>query len=95
MQAQSSAPKSGVSNRFVYGCLMLFALPFVIFGLLALVQGIRQYPTKPNAIVAIIVGAPAIRTSQGTAPPEPDTAVLLTAAATVGDAAISTGAPAP
>jgi hypothetical protein len=56
MQAQSSAPKSGVSNRFVYGCLMLFALPFVIGGLVALVQGIRQYPTKPDAIVAIIVG---------------------------------------
>lgn len=56
MQPQSGSAKSGGSNRLGFGCLLLFALPFVAFGLLALVQGIRQYPTKPDAIVGIIVG---------------------------------------
>ena len=48
--------KSGASSRTVFGCLLLFAVPFVAGGLLALVQGIRQYGTKPDAIVGIIVG---------------------------------------
>ncbi len=44
------------SSRLGFGCLILFALPFAGLGLLALFAGIRDYPTKPNAIVAIIVG---------------------------------------
>jgi hypothetical protein len=47
--------KSG-GSRLAFGCLSLFALPFAAGGLLALVQGIRQVRTKPDAIVAIIVG---------------------------------------
>src|SRR5216683_729103 len=49
MPPQSTA-KSGAGNRVAFGCMILFALPFAGGGLLALVQGIRQYPTKPGAI---------------------------------------------
>src|SRR6266508_2533162 len=56
MQPQTLTAKSGASNRLLFGCLMLFAATFLAGGLVALVQGIRQYAIKPNAIVAIIVG---------------------------------------
>jgi hypothetical protein len=56
MQPQPSTPKPGGSNRFTTGCLMLFAVPFIAGGTLALVQGIRQHGTNPDANVAIIVG---------------------------------------
>ena len=55
MPPQSVTGKSG-GSRLAFGCMILFALPFAGGGLLALVQGIRQYRTKPDAIVAIIVG---------------------------------------
>jgi hypothetical protein len=57
MQPQPFPAKSGVSNRFVFGLSMLFALPFIAGGLLALVQGIRHYRTSADSIVPIIVGA--------------------------------------
>lgn len=56
MPSQPVTSTSGVSSRLGFGCLILFALPFAGGGLLALVQGIRLYGTKPDAIVAIIVG---------------------------------------
>jgi hypothetical protein len=57
MQPQPLTARPGMSNRFAFGCLVLFALPFAAVGVLALVVGIRDYSTKPNAIVAIIVGS--------------------------------------
>ena len=46
-----------MSNRLLYALSMLFALPFLGGGGLALLQGIRQYGTGQNAIVLIVVGA--------------------------------------
>jgi hypothetical protein len=57
MQPQPSPAKAGVSNRLVIGLSVLLALPFIGFGLLVLVQSIRQYRTNADAIVFIIVGA--------------------------------------
>jgi hypothetical protein len=56
MQSQLMSAKSGGSSRAPLGCLMLFGLPFVAGGLLALREGVREYGTKPDAIVPIIVG---------------------------------------
>ncbi|MGZ7080448.1 MAG: hypothetical protein ACXVJT_13625 [Thermoanaerobaculia bacterium] len=49
----SATAKPG-GSRFTFGCTILFAL-FALGGLIALVQGIRQYPTKHDAAIAPIV----------------------------------------
>src|SRR5436305_4196556 len=36
---------------------MLFALPFVVFGLMALIQGVRRYDGTINTVMPIIVGS--------------------------------------
>jgi hypothetical protein len=56
MQSPSLPTQPMAVNRLGFGCLMLFALPFAGGGLLALVAGIHDYPAKPGAIVAIIMG---------------------------------------
>ena len=57
MPAQPPPAKSSTSSRFVFGCLTLFGLPFVAGGLLALVQGIRQYGKSRDAFGPIIAGS--------------------------------------
>lgn len=56
MPSQLGSPGSRISNRFGFGCLALFALPFVGLGLFALIQGVKTYSTQPNAFVPIMVG---------------------------------------
>jgi len=57
MQPQTPmTPAPGSSSRVAFGCLYAVAILFGGGGLLGLVTGIREYPSKPNAAVAIIVG---------------------------------------
>src|SRR6476469_1610622 len=57
MPLQQGAVQSPAPGRFAYGCVVVFGLTFAGAGLLALVQSARQYATKPNASVGIVVGA--------------------------------------
>src|SRR5258708_13772232 len=56
MQSQQSTAKPGVSGRFAFGCLTLFGSLFALGGVFALWQGIKEYRTKPDSIVPLIVG---------------------------------------
>lgn len=45
------------SSRVPFGCLIVFGLPFAAMGLLSVYVGVRDYGTKPNAIVPVLVGS--------------------------------------
>ena len=57
MPSQSGLTTSGGSNRVAFGCLIAFGSLFFLSGLLALISSARQYSTKPDASVGIIVGS--------------------------------------
>ncbi len=62
MLSRTIAVKPRLSNHLLYALSMLFALPFLGGGALALLQGIRQYGTGKNAIVLIVVGVICVAT---------------------------------